>query len=249
MVYLEPLVSPIRETPDSATVATARRRRVARIGLVVALLGFGACLLWATEPRRRREILFESAVRLRTGEIVTGRFTPDHDGPFVLELRFRGASQPRPGLPSPGSETDPQALAEALGGKWRGSTDPVGLSASYALRRGPELVARGATGDRFTAGWWGAREAGVQLAWFDGTKPAPHDFELRIDRVVASLADRDARLVIAAAGDYIHYATMESDARLLLVFCATGVLMVLVIAITLYREVKRPRVRDSAREP
>lgn len=84
---------------------------------------------------------------------------------------------------------------------------------------------------------------------FDVRKPEPHEFELRIDRAVESLAGWDARLVIAAAGDYINYATVESAARLLLVFCAAGVLMYLVIAVTLYREVKRPRPAGSARQP
>lgn len=233
---------------DSSPVSSTRRRVVARVGLVLALLGFGACLVWATEPRRRREVLFESAIRLRPGEVVAGRFAPDHDGPFVLELRFAGTSRASPGAGSRESEPDLDGLSAVIGGEWPGSASPAGLSASYWIRRGPDLLARGATGNRFAGGSRSAREMRVQLAGFDGSKPEPHDFEFRIDRAVERLAGWDARLVVAASGDWIHYATVESDVRLLFVFCAAGLLMFLVIAVTLYREVKRPGPADLSRE-
>ena len=246
---MERTVTSIDAMADSSPVSMTRRRVVARVGLVLALLGFGGCLVWATEPRRRREILFESALRLRPGEVVTGRFAPDHDGPFVFELRFAGASRTSPGAASRESEPDLDGLAAAIGGQGPGSANPVGLSASYWVRRGSHLLARGETGDRFADETRGARELRVQLAGIDGSRPEPHDFELRIDRAVESLAGWDARLVVAASGDWIHYATVESDARLLLVFCAAGVLMFLVVAVALYREVKRPGPADLPREP
>jgi hypothetical protein len=41
----------------------------------------------------------------------------------------------------------------------------------------------------------------------------PQEFEVRIDRAVESLAEWDARLVVAASGDWIHYAWLAEAIR------------------------------------
>lgn len=217
---------------------------------ILCVLVVAASLVWATEPHRRRSVVFEAPIRLEAGQQVTGRFTPNHEGYYAIEVRFQAAPPVPGGGPSSEGDAAPDPLGDLIRELWSRRDGPPGLAASYVIRRPPAPEMSGATGKDFS-GSYGHRGEGVhvQLAWFELLTAEPHEFEVRLDRADPRLAGWDARLVIAAAGDYINYATVESAARLLLVFCAGGVLVFLVIAVTLYREVKRPRPTGSARQP
>ena len=203
-------------------------RAFARWGWLVLWIGLVlAAGVWAREPTTRREVLFEAPIRIVPGTSVTGAFLPEHRGPFAIELRFREAwSKPLSEAP-PEDEGALKALGKDIGGGWR-ERGPPGFTASYAVRTGGALVAAGTTGDRFE-GFFGRREVGVSIAWIDDGRPVPHEFDVHIDRAVDGLGRWDARLVVAAAGDWISYASLEADVR-----SAIAVIVALVGCISLF---------------
>ena len=111
MVHALPV--PLRPVP--------RRHPFRRWGwILIGVIALGIGVAWATEPARRREILFEAPMRLEAGAVVRGRFAPDHEGPYVIELRFRQAwIEALSEVPRGGDEAL-RRLSESVGGGWWG---------------------------------------------------------------------------------------------------------------------------------
>lgn len=213
--------------------------------ILPGIIAVGIGVTWATEPARRREILFEAPIRLETGTVVRGRFTPDHEGPYVIELRFRQAWLEAASEAPRGGDDAFRRLSAAVGGGWSGEIRPPGFVASYSVRSGSVPVAGGGTGDHLT-GFFGPREVGVQIAWIDQSRPVPQDFEVRIDRAVESLAEWDARLVVAASGDWISYARLEATLRGAVVVVAAIVASLLLVALKYLTSRRRARRVNAA---
>ncbi len=179
--------------------------------LWIGLVAVGAA--WAREPLARREILFETPVRIAPGVSVTGAFTPEVEGPCVIELRFHEAWLETASEPPRGGKVALEALGRDVGGGFvYGSPAAPGFAARYAVSRGGASVLEGETGDRFV-GTLGYRGVRVTLAWIDRAEVAPQEVTVRIDRAVDGLRRWDARLVVAAAGDRISYASLEAQLR------------------------------------
>jgi hypothetical protein len=104
----------------------------------------------------------------------------------------------------------------------------------------------GVTGDCLE-GSYGWSEVGVTIAWIDDGQPSPHEFDVRIDRAVEDLRKWDARLVVAAAGDWISYASLEATVR-------TGIAVVIVLIallglLLLRARLNRKHLRELPRAP
>jgi hypothetical protein len=161
--------------PGLPPAAPGRRRRWRGILVIVVALGVG--VWWATEPVRRRAILFEAPIRLEAGSVVRGSFAPDRVGAYAIELRFRQAwLEPLSEVPR-GGNLAIEALGEAVGGGWHGAHRPPGLAVSYVVRDGGTPVAEGVTGERLT-GFYGFKEVGVYLHHVQEGRPGPHDIEV-----------------------------------------------------------------------
>jgi hypothetical protein len=168
------------------------------VGLVAAV-ALGAW--WATAPSRRREVLFEAPIALRPGESIRGSFRPEHDGPYEVRIRFE---RDRP----------LEELGALVGGGWAGRSEaPAGFHLSFAVRGNDHVRKEGRTGGTFVGSF--SREwATVQIAWIDDGRPEALDIDVRVDRAASGLATCDARLVVAAAGDWVSYAGLETGLRL-----------------------------------
>ena len=177
--------------------------------LVLAVTAGASAVWWASEPSRRRKVLFESPIILRTGSTMVGRFVSEGDVPCAVEVVFRRSSGPF------------EALSEAVGGGWGvGPDGPAGFAATYVARREGVVVARGTTKEQLT-GWFGLEDVAVQVdTWIEGGSSAPMDIEIRVDRAVEALAGWEARVRVVHAGDWISYAGLESAWRFFLVFVA-----------------------------
>ncbi len=214
--------------------------------ILLGLLALGVGIVWATEPNRRREVLFDAPVRLEAGAVVKGSFTPDHEGPYVIELRFRQAWLKPLSEPSPEGDEALRRLSAAIGGGWSNDRGPAGFTASYSVRRGTDRVADGVTGERFAGGTFGPKEVAVTIAWIDHGQPVPQEFDVRIDRAVESLATWDARLVVAASGDWINYAWLEATLRCAIVVVAAIVAPLVLVALTYLTSRRRERRVNAA---
>jgi hypothetical protein len=211
--------------------------------IALAMVVIGGGVAFAVEPLTRREILFETPIRIVPGASVAGRFEPEHRGPFVIQLRFHEAWL-KPLSEEPGGVgPELQALERDIGGRWRTGDDPPGFAASYTVRSSGRSISSGATGDHFR-GFFGPRGVGVNIAWIDDGQPSPHEFDVRIDRAVDGLARWDARLVVAASGDWISYAGLEAPFRM--AFAAVGVVIGLLLVYWLRRVAGRALSRPPA---
>lgn len=85
--------------------------------LCIGLVAVGVA--WAREPLARREILFETPVRIVPGLSVTGAFTPEGDVPCAIELRFREVWPEPLSEPQRGGRVAAEALGKDVGeGGW-----------------------------------------------------------------------------------------------------------------------------------
>lgn len=213
-------------TGQSGRRASVRHPRLAAwapwmiAALCIGLVAVGVA--WAREPLARREILFETPVRIAPGVSVTGAFTPEADVPCAIELRFREV-WPEPMSERPrGGRVAVEALGKDVGGGWLGLPSPPGLTARYSVSSGGVRVAAGVTGDRL-GGHVGS--AAVLLAQIGRARAVPHEFTVHIERAVDGLRRWDARLVVVATGDWISYASLEAGLRITIVVLALPVLV------------------------
>ncbi|MBL9087197.1 MAG: hypothetical protein JNM10_08630 [Planctomycetia bacterium] len=117
---------------------------------VLCVLVVAASLVWATEPLRRRAIVFEAPIRLEAGRAATGRFTPNHEGYYAIEVRFQAAPPVPGGGPSSEGDAAPDALGDLIREFWSRRDGPPGLAASYVIRRPHAPAISGATGKGFS---------------------------------------------------------------------------------------------------
>jgi hypothetical protein len=179
------------------------------LGVAVVIIG----VVWASALLRRRVILFEAPFRIAPGASMTGYFKPDRRGPFDVQIRFREAwLETRSEVPR-GGDAALSALAKDVGGGWHGDmSSPPGFIASYSVRAAGRPEVHGVTGKRLV-GLFGPREGGVYVAEIEDGQRTPHEFHVRIDQAVEGLRKWEARLVVAASGDAIHFASVEVAAR------------------------------------
>lgn len=210
----------------------------------LGLAALAAAVVWCTEPGRRREILFETPLRVVPGAHAEGAFHPEHDGSFHISLRF-----PLPTLPA-AEDTEARRKAffaeldQALGVGGLEAAGPAGFTASFVVREQDRPVAQGTTGERLYSGGGGG-ETRVSISSVEKGRELPHTFELRIERAVEALAAYEARLVVAAAGDWIHYAWLERIVRIVLLVMLLGA-GAAIAAIVWYVRLRRRRRRSAS---
>lgn len=226
---------------ESSRHATARKPARSRFGpagwilaaVVVVFVGVHLTADWVDEPHHRKEVLFEAPIRLRAGEVVQGRFVPEHDGPYAIEVRFRGDAF--------------EELRGAIGGGWAGGNTPAGFTATCVVRAGGEVVHRSTTGDHGLSGRYGRDEVAVYLADVPDGHPVPLDVEVRIDRAVELLAVHPARLRVVASGDWINYAWWEAIWRNIYVTLAMAVALIVLFVAWWLTARRRRRLAEAAR--